>query len=153
MRLSAKRAKSSITPSPAKSSSTYPISLRPSPRASSLLSSVLSKVNVRPHRGYINRAAVGVVSRMRNLRTANHSVKAVPDMGVVIPLHDVLATVAQAAVAQQKPQSAVMQIILVVALDRVRNIRHAHFVVFPMPALPAVVAAEQDCLPNLGVDK
>ena len=37
----------------------------------------------------------------------------------VIALHDVLAAVVQVAVAEQKPEPAQPQIVLVVALDRI----------------------------------
>jgi hypothetical protein len=67
-----------------------------------------------------------VVAGMSNLGPANHAIESVPKMGVVVPLHNVFAPVGQVAVAQQKAQPAVVQIVLVVALDGVRNKRHAH---------------------------
>ena len=78
-------------------------------------------------------------------------IESAPKMGVVIPLQDILASVVQIPIAQQKPQPAVVQIILVVALDGVRNKGHAYLSLGLFQSMSVVVAAEQNGLPDLGI--
>ncbi len=85
---------------------------------------------------HIHRAAIAIVAGIFNLRPAAHRVESAPDVGVVVPLDNVFAPIGQVSVAQQKAESAIVQIILVVALDGVRDKRHADLVVRPCQLWP-----------------
>src|SRR5271166_1429732 len=89
-----------------------PYSLFPGPDSLPL------KIHMHSNRRHIQRPAVAIVPRIINKRSASRYKHPPPYVSVVIPLHDVLAPVVQSAIAQQKPQPPVMQIILVVTLDR-----------------------------------
>src|ERR1035438_110470 len=78
-----------------------------------------------PHRRHIERPSVTVVAGVDNIGPANHGVKPTPKVGVVVPLHNILARVRQAPAAEQETTSPVVQIVLVVALKGVGNKRRA----------------------------
>src|ERR1035441_1902080 len=72
-------------------------------------------------------------------------------MCVVVPLQDVFASIRQTAVAEQETLAAMVQIILVVALDGVGDKRNTRFVVQAMPTAAVVIAAEENRLADLCV--
>ncbi len=98
-----------------------------------------------------HRAAVLVVAGMIDELQVKRVVDSAPGVQVVVALEDVFAGVVQVAVAQQKAQAAIAQIVLVIALDGVRDEGDAELVVGARAGVAGVVAAEGDSLVDLGV--
>ena len=74
-------------------------------------------------------------------------------MPVVVALHDILAPVIELSIAQQKAQSTQPQVLLVIALDCVRNKGEPKLVVGTRPRAAGVVSAKFNSLVDLGVSK
>ena len=65
-------------------------------------------------RGHNHRPAIAVVSRIVDVLHARSHVNAAPHVDRVVGLHDVLATVVQLAIAEQKTEAAIGEIDLVI---------------------------------------
>src|SRR3974390_2570388 len=76
-----------------------------------------------------------------------------PSMPVVVPFHDVFAPISEIAVSKQKTKPPIMQIVLMIALDRIGDHHQAGLVFIAMPPVSGVVAAGLNGLVHLGVGK
>ena len=98
-----------------------------------------------------DRAAVAVVAGVVDALHVDGVIQAAPGVPVVVAFEDVFAAVVELAVAQQEPQPAIFQVVLVVALDGVRDHGDAELVLGAMQAAHGVVAAKLHGLVHLGV--
>src|SRR5579863_6610474 len=69
----------------------------------------------------------------------------------VVALDDVFAAVVELAVSEKKAEAAEREVVLVVALDGVRNDGKSDFVLRPMPAVAGIVTAEFHGLVHFGI--
>ncbi len=84
------------------------------------------------HGAYPGRAAIAVVAGVVDVLHVERR---------VVAFLDVLAAVVQAAIAQQKSETAVVQIVLVVTFDGVGDKGEADLVIGAMPLAAGVVSA------------
>src|ERR1700683_3528166 len=82
-----------------------------------------------------HRAAVAVVTRVIDVLQIGSEEKAAPQVGGIVALDDFLSAVVQAAIAQQKAQTAERQVVLVIGRNSVGHKRYSGFVQFAMPAM------------------
>jgi hypothetical protein len=70
-----------------------------------------SEIHVRAYSAQPHRPAVAIVTGAVNVLDIEGKVKTLPDMPVVVAFLDIFAAVVEAAVAQQEPQPAILQVI------------------------------------------
>jgi len=97
----------------------------------------LSEVHVRPHRPNPRGTAVTVITGVINVLHIDGVEHAAPGMPVVVALDNIFAAIVQIAIAEQKAESAQLQIFLVVGFDGVGYKCDTDLVDRAMPALPA----------------
>ena len=68
-------------------------------------------------RGDEDRAAVAIVAGIVDVLQAGGEVKAAPDVRGVVGLDNVFAAVVQSAIAEEKAEAAIGEIVLVILLD------------------------------------
>jgi hypothetical protein len=98
-----------------------------------------------------NRTADPVVSGIIDALNVRPYIQAFPDVGGVVAFEDGFATIGQAAVAKQKTQTAEREVLLVIALDSVRDKCHSGAIVFAIPAIAVETEAELDRLINFRI--
>src|SRR5215475_5914222 len=79
--------------------------------------------------------------------------EAAPCVPVVVRLDDVFTAVVQVAVAEQKTEAPQPQVVLVIALDRVRDKNQSDLVDGPMPARAEIVRSSFHRLIHFGVSE
>ncbi len=72
---------------------------------------------VEAERGDEDGAAVAVVAGVVDVLQAGRDVNAAPDVGCIVGFDDIFAAVVEIAIAEQKAEAAIGEIILVVLLD------------------------------------
>src|ERR1035438_170857 len=105
-----------------------------------------SEVHVCSDRPDPDGTAVAVVSRVNNVLDIDCVEQPAPRMPRVVALDDIFAAIVEFAVAEQKAEAPIFQIILMVALDGVGDNGEAYFVQRAMPAGSGVVSARKDGL-------
>jgi hypothetical protein len=115
----------------------------------------VSRLEIDMHPDGLNqhRPAIFVISRVVDELKVERIVDSAPRMQVVVALEDVFAGVVQLAVAQQKAQTAKLQVRLMIRLDSIRNKSHAEPVERARPRSSGIVAAELDSLVDFRVSK
>ena len=98
-----------------------------------------------------NRPAIFVVARMIDELKVERIVDSAPRVQIVVALENVFAGVVQFAIAQQKTETAKLQVSLMIRLDRIRNKSHAELVVGARPRSAGVVAAKLNGLVDFRV--
>src|SRR5579871_771478 len=92
-----------------------------------------SEFHMGTERRYNHRSAVAVVSGIIDVLHTGRHINSAPDVCRVVGLHDGLAAIVQAAIAEQKTQSAGRQIILVIFFDGIGHKSHASAILLAMP--------------------
>ena len=110
-----------------------------------------SKIYVRAHRSHPGGATVAVVAGVVDVLHINGVKQAPPGVPVVVAFLDGLAPVVEIPVAEQKAKATVMQIVLVVALDGVRDQGQTDLVYRAMPAGSGKICAGKHGLVYFGV--
>src|ERR1700734_2609774 len=98
-----------------------------------------------------DRSAVAVISGIVDVLYVDREEKPLPRMPGVIALDDVLATIVQAAVTEDKTEAAISQVILVILLDGVTDEGGTDFIGRPVPACARIVAGNHYGLRVFGV--
>src|SRR5580658_5278 len=80
---------------------------------------VCLEIDMRPNGADPGRTAIAVIAGVVDMLHIQRIKQPAPGMPVVIALDDILAPIIQVAVAQQKPQSAELQVLLMVAFNGV----------------------------------
>ena len=96
-------------------------------------------------------AAVAVVAGIVDVLDAGGEINATPDVDGVVGLEDVFAAVVESAVAEQKAEAAVREIVLVILLDGVGDEGDAGAVLLAMPPCAVRADAFGESLVDFGV--
>ncbi len=80
-----------------------------------------------------DRAAVAVVAGIVDVLHSGSDIDSAPNVGGVVRLDDVLASVVQPSITQQETQAAIGKVDLVIFLDAVRHKGNAGAVLLAMP--------------------
>jgi len=108
---------------------------------------------MRAERGHYHRSTIPVVSGIVDVLQAGRQIDSTPNVNRVKGLHDVLTTVVQVAIAEEKAEAPIGEIDLVIFLDCVGHEGNACPILFAMPPGASRAKSEVEGLIVFGVCK
>src|SRR5271165_4997532 len=108
---------------------------------------------MQPEANDVSRTTIPVIPRIPHKLIIRSYQNSPPHMSRIIRLKNLLRTVSQPAVAQNKSEAAQGEIPAVIARNPVDDKRRPHFVLCAMPRLPAKIGPDLRCPVNLCISK
>src|SRR5262249_37707843 len=108
---------------------------------------------MQPHSRHQNRAAVAVISRIVDMLEIEREKGAAPQVNGVVPLDNILASISQPAITEQKAESPEREVLAMIRRNAISTRGDPGPVKIPMPVCALAVRANRNSVIDFSVSK